>query len=86
MWKMKQTENDLEISLTDELLNAKKTIYITDFHINPELFLVRPVDEKIYLEMAKNKILTKDFGKNMSRLMDILDYKAREGVKIFIIL
>jgi phospholipase D1/2 len=36
--------------------------------------------------MAKNKILTKDFGKNMSRLMDILDYKAREGVKIFILL
>ena len=72
--------------LYDHLLNAKKTIYITDFHINPELFLVRPVDEKIYLEMAKNKILTKDLGKNMSRLMDILDYKAKEGVKIYILL
>ena len=72
--------------LSEQLLNAKEKIYIADFHINPELFLVRPVDEKIYLEMAKNKILTKDFGKNMSRLMDILDYKAREGVKIFILL
>ena len=72
--------------LYEQLLNAKEKIYITDFHLNPELFLVRPVDEKIYLEMAKNKILTKDFGKNMSRLMDILDYKAREGVKIFILL
>ena len=72
--------------LYEQLLNAKEKIYIADFHINPELFLVRPVDEKIYLEMAKNKILTKDFGKNMSRLMDILDYKAREGVKIFILL
>ena len=72
--------------LYEQLLNAKEKIYITDFHINPELFLVRPVDEKIYLEMAKNKILTKDLDKNMSRLMDILDYKAKEGVKIFILL
>ena len=72
--------------LYEHLLNAKETIYIADFHINPELFLVRPVDEKIYLEMAKNKIFTKDFGKNMSRLMDILDYKAKEGVKIYILL
>ena len=72
--------------LYEHLLNATKTIYIADFHINPELFLVRPVDEKIYLEMAKNKILTKDLGKNMSRLMDILDYKAKEGVKIYILL
>ena len=72
--------------LYEQLLNAKEKIYITDFHINPELFLVRPVDEKIYLEMAKNKILTKVFDKNMSRLMDILDYKAKEGVKIFILL
>ena len=55
--------------LYEQLLNAKEKIYITDFHINPELFLVRPVDEKIYLEMAKNKILTKVFDKNMSRLM-----------------
>ena len=72
--------------LYEHLLFAKKTIYITDFHLNPELFLIRPVDEKIYLEMAKKKILTKDLDKNMSRLMDILDYKAKEGVKIFILL
>ena len=72
--------------LYELILNAKKTIYIADFHINPELFLVRPVDEKIYLEMAKNNILTKDLGKNMSRLMDLLDYKAKEGVKIYILL
>ena len=72
--------------LYEHLLYAKETIFITDFHINPELFLVRTVDEKIYLEMAEKKILTKELEKNMFRLMDILDYKAKEGVKIYILL
>ena len=28
--------------------------------------------------MAKEKVLSKDLGKNMSRIMDILDYKAKQ--------
>ena len=72
--------------LYEQLLDAKETIYIADFHLNPELFLIRPVDEKIYIDMAKENILSKDLGKNISRIMDILDYKARQGVKIYILL
>ena len=72
--------------LYEKLKEAKETIYITDFWLSPELFLIRPVDEKIYLSLDKEKLLTKDFGKNMSRLMDIIDYKAKEGVKIYILI
>ena len=72
--------------LYQKLLDAKETIYIADYHLNPELFLIRPVDENIYIEMANKNILTKDLGKNISRLMDILDLKAKEGVKIYILL
>ena len=72
--------------LYQQLLDAKETIYIADYHLNPELFLIRPVDENIYIEMANKNILTKDLGKNISRLMDILDLKAKEGVKIYILL
>ena len=71
--------------LYQKLMNAKESIYITDWWLSPELFLIRPVDEKVYLEMAEKKILTKDFGKRVTRLMDILDYKEKEGVKIYII-
>ena len=46
----------------------------------------RPVDENIYIEMDKNNILTKDLGKNISRLIDILDYKAKQDVKIYILI
>ena len=71
--------------LYQKLMNAKESIFITDWWLSPELFLIRPVDEKVYLEMAEKKILTKEFGKQMTRLMDILDYKEKEGVKIYII-
>ena len=67
-------------------MSAKESIYISSFWLNPELFLRRPVDEKIYEEMDKNNILTKDFGKNISRLMDILNYKANQDVKIYILI
>ena len=36
--------------------------------------------------MAKNKVISRDLGKNMTRLIDILDYKARQGVKIYILI
>ena len=64
---------------------AEKCIYITDWWMSPEVFLKRPVDTKIYLDMKEKKIISKDLGDKMSRLMDVLNYKAEEGVKIYIL-
>ena len=65
--------------LYQKLMNAKESIYITDWWLSPELFLIRPVDEKVYIDMAEKKLITKEFGKQVTRLMDILDYKEKEG-------
>ena len=54
--------------------------------MSPEVFLKRPVEEKVYIEMAKRNIITQDFGDRMTRLMDILDYKGKQGVKIYIMI
>ena len=66
-------------------MEAKESIYISAFILDPEIFLKRPVNEQIYIDMFKRKILTKDFGENMTRLIDILDYKAKNNVKIYIL-
>ena len=50
-------------------MDAKKSIYIIGFIINLEVFLSRPVDEKIYIDMKKNNIITKKFEGNITRLM-----------------
>ena len=68
-----------------QLMQAKQTIFITDWWLSPEVFLLRPVDEKIYLEMNKTGQITKDLGNKMTRLMDVLNHKAKEGVKIYIL-
>ena len=34
------------------LMEAKQTIFITDWWMSPEVFLLRPVDEKIYLDSS----------------------------------
>ena len=54
--------------------------------MSPEVFLKRPVEEKIYIEMSKKKLITQDFGQKMTRLMDILDFKAKQGVKVYIMI
>ena len=72
--------------LYEKIMAAEKCIYITDWWMSPEVFLKRPVDTKIYLDMKEKKIISKDLGDKMSRLMDILDYKARQGVKIYILI
>ena len=71
--------------LLEALMEAKESIYISAFILDPEIFLKRPVNEQIYIDMFKRKILTKDFGENMTRLIDILDYKAKNNVKIYIL-
>ena len=71
--------------LFEALMEAKESIYIAGLIINPEVFLKRPVDEKIYIDMFKKNILTKDFGENITRLIDVLNYKAKNNVKIYIL-
>ena len=43
-----------------KLMSAEKCIYITDWWMSPEVFLKRPVEEKVYIEMAKRNIITQD--------------------------
>ena len=69
-----------------QLMEAKQSIFITDWWMSPEVFLLRPVDEKIYLQMVQEGKITKKLGNKMSRLMDVLNYKAEEGVKIYILI
>ena len=68
-----------------KLMEANNSIYITDWWMSPEVFLRRPVDVTPYLKMAENGIITNDEIKNMTRLMDILNYKAKQGVQIYIL-
>ena len=68
------------------LMDAKNSIYITDWWMSPELFLLRPVDEKIYLNMKEQGLITTNLGNKISRLMDILNLKAKQGVKIYILI
>ena len=71
--------------LFQKLMEAKSSIYITDWWMSPEVFLRRPVYEKEYIDMAEKKLITKNFGQNMTRLMDVLNYKARQGVQVYIL-
>ena len=64
--------------LYEKLLDAKKSIFITDWWMSPEVWLKRPVTETDYTSFFKKN--------NMTRLMDVLEYKAKEGVKIYILL
>ena len=72
--------------LFQKLKEANNSIYITDWWLSPEVFLRRPVNVTQYLEMVKNKIINNDQEQNMTRLMDVLNYKAKQGVKIYILI
>ena len=72
--------------LFQKLMEANNSIYITDWWLSPEVFLRRPVNVTPYLEMVKNEIITYDQIENMTRLMDVLNYKAKQGVKIYILI
>ena len=66
--------------LYEKLMDAKRTIFITDWWLSPEVWLKRPILEADYIKPSKKK---KD---NLSRLMDILYFKANEGIKIYILI
>jgi phosphatidylserine/phosphatidylglycerophosphate/cardiolipin synthase-like enzyme len=55
--------------LFEKLMAAKRFIYICGWAISPEIFLLRPVSNSQGLN-------------NRSRLMDVLKYKAEQGVLI----
>ena len=67
--------------LFEKLMGAKKSIFITDWWMSPEVWLKRPILESDYKTFFKKKN-----PESLSRLMDILEYKAKKGVKIYILL
>ena len=69
--------------LAEKLMEARSTIYITDWMLSPEVWLKRPVDMNTYMSMAYRSQIRKETPP-YSRLMDILYVRANEGVKIYI--
>ena len=75
---------DYFLDLKENLLNAKETIFITDWWMSPEVFLERPVKVEQYEAMAFHQQLKKE-NPPFTRLMDVLGYVASKGVKIYIL-
>ena len=69
--------------LASKLMEAKESIFITDWWMSPEVWLVRPVPINTYTSMAFMK-RTKKETPPYSRLMDILYQCANRGVKVYI--
>lgn len=77
------------IKLKEKLLKAKETVFITDWWMSPEMFLIRPVNVTKYQNLKKGKPLEAPEIKKeeeFTRLCDILNYIAKKGVKIYILL
>ena len=68
--------------LYEKLMGAKRSIFITDWWMSPEVWLKRPVLESDYT----SSFFRKRSENSLSRLMDILEFKAKKGVKIYILL
>ena len=69
--------------LAENLMKAQESIFITDWWMSPEVWLVRPVQINSYLSMAYLKKKIKE-SRPYERLMDILFQCADRGVKIYI--
>ena len=70
--------------LSEKLMQAKETIFITDWWLSPEVWLVRPVPTQTYMAMAFQKKDKKE-SPPYSRLMDILYQCASRGVKVYVL-
>ena len=68
--------------LYEKLMGAKRSIFITDWWMSPEVWLKRPILESDY----SSSFFKKRSENSLSRLMDILEFKAKKGVKIYILL
>ena len=69
--------------LAQKLMEARESIFITDWWMSPEVWLIRPVPINPYITMAFQKRNKKD-SPPYSRLMDILFQCANRGVKVYI--
>ena len=70
--------------LAEKLMEAKETIFITDWWMSPQVWLTRPVPTTVYMAMAyQNK--SKKESPPYSRLMDILYQCANRGVKVYVL-
>ena len=70
--------------LAEKLMDAKESIFITDWWMSPQVWLTRPVPTTVYMAMAyQNK--DKKESPPYSRLMDILYQCANRGVKVYIL-
>ena len=71
--------------LAEKLMEAKESIFITDWWMSPQVWLIRPVSTIEYMAMAyENKIIKN--APPYSRLMDILYQCANRGVKVYVLL
>ena len=70
--------------LAEKLMQAKETIFITDWWLSPEVWLIRPAPTQTYMALAYQKKNKKDTPP-YSRLMDILFQCANRGVKVYIL-
>ena len=70
--------------LAEKLMEAKETIFITDWWMSPQVWLTRPVPTTTYMAMAFQNKSRKETPP-YSRLMDILYECANRGVKVYIL-
>ena len=70
--------------LQEKLMQAKETIFITDWWLSPEVWLTRPVPTDTYMALAFQKQNLKTTPP-YSRLMDILYQCANRGVKVYVL-
>ena len=70
--------------LSEKLMQAKETIFITDWWLSPEVWLTRPAPTQQYMALAYQKKNKKD-SPPYSRLMDILFQCANRGVKVYVL-
>ena len=78
---------DYFADLHDRLLNAKETVFITDWWMSPEIWLKRPVNQNEYekLEFGQALVVDENSHNRLSRLCDILNYIADKGVRVYIL-
>ena len=70
--------------LAEKLMEAKESIFITDWWMSPQVWLTRPVSTTTYMAMAYQNKNKKD-APPYSRLMDILYQCAVRGVKVYVL-
>ena len=70
--------------LAEKLMEAKVSIFITDWWMSPQVWLTRPVPTTTYMAMAFQNKSRKETPP-YSRLMDILYECANRGVKVYIL-